>query len=128
RQGDEWGSVSCVSVAPADVESLVHQVRNLARSRNYVWWIGPSSRPPDLVDRLRALGFREPRDRVALLRAVALTEEPRASPPEIAVTQIATFEDWAAAREVQWDAFDTPPERREVGRARLREDFAEAMA
>jgi hypothetical protein len=99
-QGDEWGSVSSVSVAPDEVEQLVHQVRNLARSRNYVWWIGPSSRPADLVGRLRALGFTEPRDRVGTLRAVALTDEPRANPPEISVTRIASFEEWVAAREV----------------------------
>ena len=127
-QGDEWGSVSSVSVAPDEVEQLVHQVRNLARSRNYVWWIGPSSRPADLVGRLRALGFTEPRDRVGTLRAVALTDEPRANPPEISVTRIASFEDWVTAREVQWDAFETPAELRAVSRARLREDFEEVTA
>jgi len=127
-QGEEWGSVSAVSVEADEVEQLVDQVRGLARSRNYVWWIGPSSRPADLVDRLQALGFTEPRDRAGTLHAVALTEEPRASPPEIAVTRIAAFDDWAAAHEVEWDAFETPPERREVGRARARDDFEEAMA
>jgi len=127
-QGEEWGSVSGISVEPDEVEQLVHRVRGLARSRNYVWWIGPSSRPADLADRLQALGFTDPGDRVGMLYAVALTDEPRANPPEISVTQIATFEDWVAAREVQWDAFATPPERREAGRARLREDFEEATA
>jgi predicted N-acetyltransferase YhbS len=127
-QGEEWGSVSGVSVEPDEVEQLVHEVRGLARSRNYVWWIGPSSRPADLHERLLALGFTAPRDRVETLHAVALTDEPRANPPQISVTRIATYEDWVAAREVQWDAFETPQDRREVSRARLREDFEEAMA
>jgi len=56
-QGTEWGSVSCVNVEPGELEQLVEQMRGLARTRNYVWWVGPSSRPPDLPDRLRALGF-----------------------------------------------------------------------
>jgi acetyltransferase (GNAT) family protein len=127
-QGEEWGSVSSVSIEANEVEQLVHQVRRLARSRNYVWWIGPSSHPSDLPDRLQALGFTEPRDRVGMLHAVALTDEPRANPPEISVTRIATFEDWVAAREVQWGAFDTPQDRREAARARLREDFEESIA
>jgi len=127
-QGDEWGSVSSVSVEAGEVEPLVHEVRRLARSRNYVWWIGPSSRPADLAERLQALGFNEPRDRVGMLHAVALTDEPGASPPEISVTRIATFEDWVASREVQWEAFETPQDRRDVARARLREDFEESIA
>jgi hypothetical protein len=127
-QGEEWGSVSSVSIEPDEVEPLVHEVRRLARSRNYVWWIGPSSRPADLADRLQGLGFTEPRDRVGLLHAVALTDEPRANPAEISVTRIATFDDWVESREVQWEAFDTPRDRREAARARLREDFEESIA
>ena len=33
-----------------------------------------------------------------------------------------------AAREVQWDAFETPEERRAVNRPRFREDYEESMA
>ena len=126
-QGSEWGSVSSVSVAEDEVEALVGEVRNLARARNYVWWIGPSSEPRDLVERLQALGFGEPSDRVGRLRAVALTGEPMAVPPEVDVSRIATYDDWATAREVQWDAFDTPADRRERSRAHLRDDFEESI-
>jgi hypothetical protein len=127
-QGAGWGSVSGVSVAAEELEALVERVRGLARQRNYVWWIGPTAQPPDLVGRLQALGFVEPADRVGTLRAVALTEEPSANPPEIDVIRVEAFDDFAAAREVQWDAFNTPAERRESGRARLREDFDESIA
>jgi predicted N-acetyltransferase YhbS len=125
-QGATWGSVSGVCVGAGEVEALVEQVRRLARTRNYVWWIGPSSHPPDLERRLRALGFAEPADRVPTLHAVALTDEPRAGPPEIDVTRVETYDDFAVARELQWEAFATPPERREESRARLREDFDES--
>ena len=126
-QGTGWGSVSCVSVAADELPALVEQVRSLARQRNYVWWIGPSAQPPDVVERLQALGFTAPADRVGTLHAVALTDEPSTNPPEIDVSRVATFDDFAAAREVQWDAFETPADRRDQGRARLREDFEESM-
>jgi hypothetical protein len=127
-QGADWGSVSAVRVNPSELERLVAEVRALARTRNYVWWIGPSSRPKDLVERLQALGFVEPEDRVGTLHAVALADEPRAHPPEIVVARIESYDDWVAASEVQWEAFGTPTARREQGRARRREDFEEAMA
>ena len=126
-QGTEWGSVSCVNVEPGELEQLVEQVRGLARTRNYVWWVGPSSRPPDLPDRLRALGFVDPEDKVGTLHAVALMEEPRASAPEVEVVRVASFEDFAVTREVQWEAFEVPAERREQSRERLRDDYDESM-
>src|SRR5262249_60116451 len=43
-QGDEWGSVSSISIEADEGGPLVREVRRLARSRHYVWWIGPSSR------------------------------------------------------------------------------------
>ena len=42
------------------------------------WWIGPSARPPDVVERLRAAGLVDPADRVA--RAIGLALR-RSSPP-----------------------------------------------
>ena len=90
------------------------------------WWIGPSARPPDLYERLQVLGLGEPRDRVSLLHALALTHEPSAA-ADIDVARIETFEQFAAARELQWDAFDAPEDRRATNRPRLREDFAESQ-
>src|SRR2546423_4342896 len=111
-QGDDWGSVSAVSVAADEVEALVEQVRGLARQRNYVWWIGPSTQPADLVERLQSLGFGEPTDRVGMLRALALTTEPAVTSPDIEVHRIETYEEFAAARRLQWEVFAIPPERR----------------
>lgn len=129
-QGPTWGSVSAPNVAHDELEALVAEVRTRIShdTTGYVWWIGPSARPVDIVERLEALGFQEPRDRVGLLHALALTHEPDPIPPGIEVRRVATFEDFVATREVQWDAFETPEERRELSRARLREDFEESMA
>jgi hypothetical protein len=59
---------------------------------------------------------------------VALADEPASMPAGVTVRRIDTFEDFVAAREVQWDAFEAPEERRAANRPRFREDFEESMA
>jgi len=126
-QGRTWASVSGVDVDEHEVEALLADVRlRVPTEKDAVWWIGPSARPRDLYERLQALGLVEPRDRVALLHALALTHEP-AAPPSVHVTRVQALDEFAAARELQWDAFDTPEDRRAVNRARLREDFEESQ-
>src|SRR5437867_2360424 len=76
-QGPTWASVTGVNVGPGHVESLLAEVRErVPAEKEPTWWIGPSARPRDLHERLQALGLREPRDRVTLLHALALTHEP----------------------------------------------------
>jgi GNAT superfamily N-acetyltransferase len=127
-QGADWASVSAPNVEPDDVEALRDHVRaSIAPGKQYAWWIGPSARPGDIYDRLRALGLTDPRDRVGTLHALALTDEPAPMPPGVEVRRVESFDDFVDAREVQWDAFETPGERREASRARYREDFDESM-
>jgi hypothetical protein len=127
-QGVDWASVSAPNVAPDEVAGLREHVRaSIPAGKHYAWWIGPSARPADIYDRLRDLGLVEPRDRVGTLHALALTEEPAPIPPGVEVRRVETFEDFVAAREVQWEAFDTPAERRAASRARFRVDFEEAI-
>ena len=128
-QGPTWAGISSVDVPPHDVEALVGEVRErVPAEKEQAWWLGPSTRPTDLHERLVALGFREPRDRVSRLQAVALADEPAAMPAGVTVRRIETFDDFVAAREVQWDAFETPEDRRAAGRPRFRVDFEESMA
>jgi predicted N-acetyltransferase YhbS len=127
-QGATWASVSAVKVAPDEVEALVEEVRELvAADKHCTWWLGPSSEPADLVEQLRAQGLTTPRDRVARVIALVLTEAPAPSPAGIDVRRVDTFEDFAATREVQWDAFDVPEARRDRMRERIREDYDESM-
>lgn len=120
--------MSGVSVEPDDVESLLAEVRErVPAEKEPVWWIGPSAQPIDLYERLQALGLGWPRDRALLLHALALAREPD-GPEVIEVVRIETFEQFSAARELQWDAFDTPEDKRAKSRARLREDFEESSA
>ena len=122
-----WASVSGMNVGEDEVESLLANVRaRVPAEKDTSWWIGPSTRPGDLYERLRALGLRDPYDGVGLLHVLCLTREPAAS-GNVEVSRIDTFEQFAAARELAWDAFDTPEDRREKNRARLREDFEESQ-
>jgi hypothetical protein len=126
--GVGWASVSAPNVEPDDVEELVAYTRELVSpDTDPMWWLGPSVRPRDIRKRLLAAGLVEPRDGVGRLIAVALTDEPRGAAPGIAVRRVDTYDDFVAAREVQWDAFDTRSERREAGRRRMREDFEGSM-
>jgi len=126
-QGPTWAAVSGVRVGRDDVESLLEEMRTrVPADKEPVWWIGPSARPPDLHDRLQALGLGEPRDRAPLLHALVLTEEP-GRPEGIDVDRIDTYERYVAAKELQWNAFSTPEDRRARDRARLRDDFDESQ-
>lgn len=128
-QGPTWASISAPNVDAGAVGELLELAHELVPAeKGAVWWLGPSARPADIADRLRAAGLTEPRDRVGRLIALALTDEPAAVPAGVDVRRVETFEDFAAAREVQWDAFDTPAERRESGRRRLDAEFEETMA
>jgi len=61
------------------------------------------------------------------VKALALVDPPPATRAEIQVRQIETFDDFVAARDIQWEAFDVPEGRRAQQRADLRRDFDESM-
>jgi len=120
-------SVMRVRLAADEVEATVAEVRELVADRGHVkpvWWIGSSAEPPDLVERLLALGFRpndepgwEPR-----CTAMAMIEEP---PRVEGVTtrRIESFEEFVAAREISYEAFGTAEEERDEWRAIARERY-----
>jgi hypothetical protein len=127
-QGPTWASVTGVSVGVDEVEALLAEVgERVPAEKEPVWSIGPSTRPHGLYEQLRALGLREPRDRVSLLHALVLTEAPGGPPPGIEVRRIASYDDFTNSPEVQWDAFETPDDRRAKNRTRFREDFEESQ-
>ena len=126
-QGNTWAGVSGVRVAPDEVEALVAEVRErVPPAKSLVWWLDPDTQPPNLHERLLALGLREPRDRGALLHALACVEEPPPGPAGVEVTRVETFEEHLAATEVMWEAFATPGERRAAQQQHLRSEFEAA--
>ena len=114
-------SVMRVRIQPHEVERTVAEVRELVADRGHVkpvWWIGRSATPPDLSERLLALGFRpneepgwEPR-----CTAMALVEPPPAAAGVVA-RRVDTFEEFVLAGELSGEAFGTPEEERERWRA-----------
>jgi hypothetical protein len=128
-QGSVWAGVCGVRVGPGEVESLVAEVRDrVPASKQLVWWLDPDARPADLHEQLVALGLRQPADRAVLLHALACVDEPPAAPVDVAVERVETFVDHLTAAEVMWDAFATPPERREQQKPHLHSEFEAARA
>jgi hypothetical protein len=116
-----------VRIEPDRVKSLLAEVRQrVPAEKEPVWCLGPSARPRDLYEQLQALGLREPRDRALLLHALALAREPE-GPEGVEVMRIETFDQFSAGRELQWDAFDTPEDKRAKNRVWLRKDFEESQ-
>jgi hypothetical protein len=126
-QGNTWAGVSGVRIEPDEVEALVAEVRErVAPEKALAWWLDPDTKPPDLHERLLALGLREPRDRGSLLHSLACVEEPPPGPADVHVTRVETFEDHLVATELMWDSFDASGERREQQRKHLRAEFVAA--
>jgi hypothetical protein len=119
-QGPTWGNVAGVRVEADEVAELVADVRRRIPPAKHVnWWIGPSSRPHDLFERLLALGIQPPADRADTLHALACVREPASGPPEVEVRTVDDFETFLTWTEVMWDAFETAEERRDRERPHL---------
>ena len=127
-QGATWAGVSGPNVAADDVEALLAETRALIPAdKATTWWIGPSVQPVNIVERLEALGLRPPTDGVARLVSLVLTDPPAAIGDGIEVRRVETYDDFTAAREVQWDAFKVREDRRAQQRPHLRVDFDDSM-
>jgi GNAT superfamily N-acetyltransferase len=98
--------------AADELDEVIREVRGLLRDRSRdrtQWEVGSAARPRDLVERLLERGLT--RDDEPFATAVALCREPPAPPPGLTARRVATFAEFAAAKEVQWEAFGTPAAR-----------------
>jgi hypothetical protein len=126
-QGATWAGISGVRVHESELDELIEFVRELVPAhKRQAWWIGPSAQPEHIVELLEARGFRPAADGPEC-RAMALTSPPPATPSEIEVCRVETYDDFVASREVQWDAFGTPAERREQQQPHMRSEFDESI-
>jgi hypothetical protein len=126
-QGSIWASISGLRVAEHELDDVIELVHELVPAeKRQAWWIGPSAEPRNLLELLEARGFRPAEDGHDI-RAMVLTSPPPQPKAGIEVHRVETFDDFRAAREVQWDAFDVEQDRRELQLARLRDEFDEAV-
>lgn len=126
-QGPTWAGISGVRVPASELDDLIGFVHELVPAhKRQTWWLGPSAQPANLVELLESRGFRPAADGPEC-RAMALTSPPPETPAEIEVRLVETYDDFVASREVQWDAFAIPDERREQQRLHMRTEFDEAI-
>jgi len=127
-QGAVWASISAPRFEEHELDDVIAYVHErVAPEKRQTWWIGPSARPTNIVKLLLDRGFAPASDGPEV-RAMVLTTPPPAPPGEIEVRRVETWDDFLASREVQWEAFDIPEERRELQRPHLRSDFDESLA
>jgi hypothetical protein len=107
--GVKWNTVQRQRFGADEVDDVLEEVRALLRERGRTttqWEVGSSATPDDLVDRLLARGLVHDRDPYAV--ALVLTTAPPPPAPGLTARRIETFEEYAAANEVQWRAFEMP--------------------
>jgi GNAT superfamily N-acetyltransferase len=115
--GPAWNTVQRQRFPAAEVGEVLAEVRSLLRERGRTktqWEVGSTAEPAELVDLLLERGLVRDRDPFAV--ALVLSAEPPPGPPGIEARAVETFEEFAAANEVQWQAFGTPAD--EVAEAR----------
>ncbi len=116
-------TVQRVRLAADDVASAVDEIRALLRSlgrEGAEWELGESSAPPDLVERLLALGLRRDEDE-PIAFGLALRDAALTVPAGVIARPVVSPDELVAAREVQRVAFDDP---RPVDPVQAEQDFA----
>lgn len=126
--GKTWNTVQRQRLKPDEIDGTLEEVRALLRERGRdrtQWEVGSSAQPPDLVDRLLERGLIRDKDPYAV--ALVLTKEPPPPPPELVARRVETFEEYAAANAVQWEAFEMPEDEIAEAREKLPERWRETV-
>jgi hypothetical protein len=126
--GRSWNTVQRQRLRADQVDDTLSEVRSLLRERgreSTQWEVGSSATPPDLVERLLERGLV--RDKEPYAVALVLTTEPPPGPPELRARRVETFEEYAAANMVQWEAFEMSEAEIEENRPLLEERWSETV-
>jgi hypothetical protein len=122
--GSTWNTVQRQRFPLDELDDVLEEVRAHLRERGRTqtqWEVG-SKAPEGLVDVLLARGLRADGHAVALV----LRAEPPA-PEGLVARRIETFEEYAAANAVQWEAFESPASEIAEGRASLEERYRDTV-
>jgi GNAT superfamily N-acetyltransferase len=126
-EGSTWNTVQRQRFPLEDLDEVLEEVRAHLRDRGRTrtqWEIG-STAPSGLVDALLERGLVKDGDGYAV--ALVLTNEPPPIAPGLEARRIETFEDYAAANAVQWEAFEAPPDELAEGTALLDQRYRETV-
>jgi GNAT superfamily N-acetyltransferase len=126
-------SVSRLRLDPDEVPEVLAEVRKLVAEqahRDAIWWVGPSTTPNDLADRLRARGLvpdlrpnSEPH-----ATSMALMSEPTAAAAGVAARRVESLEDFRTAGTIAAAAFKEPEAEEAARETILEENFAREQA
>ena len=108
--GKKWNTVQRQRFPLEEVDAVIAEVRATLRERGRTqtqWEVG-SSAPPGLVDALLERGIE--RDKEPYAVALVLTSEPPPIAEGLTARRVETFEEYAAANAVQWEAFESSAE------------------
>ena len=108
--GKKWNTVQRQRFPLEEVDAVIAEVRAALRERGRTqtqWEVG-SSAPPGLVDALLERGIE--RDKEPYAVALVLTSEPPPIAEGLTARRVETFEEYAAANAVQWEAFESSAE------------------
>ena len=122
--GSTWNSVQRQRFPLDELDEVLAEVRAHLRERGRTqtqWEVG-SKAPAGLVDALLGRGLRRDGDAVALV----LTAKPPA-PEGLVARRIESFEEYAAANAVQWEAFESPASEIAEGQANLEERYRDTV-
>jgi hypothetical protein len=123
-----WNTVQRQRMGADEVDDVIEEVRALLRERGREktqWEVGSSAQPADLVDRLLARGLI--RDKEPYAVALVLTREPPPAPEGVEARRVETFEEYAAANAVQWEAFEMPEDEVAELRPKLPQMWSETV-
>ncbi len=126
--GKSWNTVQRQHLAADQIDATLEEVRGLLRERgrdSTQWEVGSKAEPADLVDQLLARGLVPDKEPSAV--ALVLTSEPPRPPAGLIGRRIETFEEYAAANAVQWEAFGSTEDEIAEARAELPDRWRETV-
>ena len=123
--GPHSATVQRVRLGGHDVEAAVAEIRAILHERRRggaEWELGESCAPPNLVERLLALGIVPDTEEPFAIGMVLEAGADLPSPPGVAARQVASVEELATARRIQHEAFGGSAD--VVERTQAEADFA----
>lgn len=110
--GGTWTAVQRIRLDGFDEEEAVETVRKfMGETRGTIasWWLSEHSTPAGVEERLLTAGLRIVEGDY-LIDGMLLTAPPPSA--DVVARRVATFDEFVAATELQYDVFDLPPARR----------------